>query len=309
MRLIALMLASAAVLAACQPTAATKTDAPAVEAPAASADVHPFRIGQLQAWSLRDGSMAMSVSGSDVPWADKAAVTATLTAAGQPGDVVDLSIQPLLVRDGDRLVLIDTGAGGQMGTQGLLMASLRAAGVTPDQITDILISHAHGDHVGGLVDAQGRLVFPNATVRMSAPEWAYMQAGAASIGGAAILAAVTPRVETFEPGAQVTPSILSVPLAGHTPGHSGYEIASGEERLLYFGDALHSSILSVQHPEWVSAWDSDAAAGAATRAALMARTADQSLIVYGNHFPFPGVGRFARQGDGFVWTPEPEGAQ
>ena len=136
---------------------------------------------------------------------------------------------------------------------------------------------------------------------MSAAEWTALQADAEQ---AALIPIITPKVETFEPGAQVTPSITAVSLQGHTPGHTGYEIVSGQDRLLYIGDALHSSIVSVQRPEFVNAWDFDSDAAIATRLAVLGRGATQSLRIYGVHFPFPGLGRFQRQDDGFIWVPE-----
>lgn len=290
--------------AACSPEADRKADPAAAPAVAASRDIHAFRIGALEAVALRDGGIALANTAAESPWSDTAAAGALLTSAGLPGDVIHLSVQPLLVRDGERVVLIDTGAGGRMGTQNKLVASLREAGVDPTMVTDILISHAHGDHVGGLVGADGSLTFPRAVVHMSAPEWDYMKAGAAEAGEAALLAAVTPRVQPFTPGAQVTPSIKAVALAGHTPGHSGYEIASGTERLLYIGDAMHSAVISVQRPEWTNTWDTDAAAGVATRQGLLERGAAGSQRIYGVHFPFPGLGRFQRRDDGFVWARE-----
>lgn len=289
-------------LAACRP-AADADDAPAAETPA-SQDVHAFQVGQLQAWALRDGGMALPVDSAALPWSDRAAIAEVLTAAGQPADAVSLSIQPLLVRDGDRLVLIDAGAGGQMDTQNLLVASLAAAGFQPGDITDILISHAHGDHIGGLVNAESGLVFPNAAIRMSAAEWADLRATAEQAGAGALVEVITPRVETFEPGAQITASITAMPLAGHTPGHSGYEVASGEERLVYIGDAMHSSILSVRHPDWVNVWDTDAEAAVGSRVGLLEMGADHSLMIYGVHFPYPGLGRFQREGGGFIWVSE-----
>lgn len=297
----ALILAS---IAACSPEA-DKAGAPA-SAPAAarSPDVHAFRIGALEATALKDGEITLQNAADQSPWADTAAARTVLTGAGLTGDTITLSVQPLLVRDGERLVLIDTGAGGRMGTQNRLVASLRAAGVDPARITDVLISHAHGDHVGGLVGADGALTFPGAAVHLSAPEWEYMKAGAAQAGEAALLAAVTPRVRPFAPGAQVTPSIKAVALEGHTPGHSGYEIVSGTDRLLYIGDAMHSAVISVQRPEWVNGWDTDSAAGIATRQGLLERGASQTLRIYAPHFPFPGLGRFQRRDDGFVWVPE-----
>ena len=301
-------LAAFALLAACSREPADKTEAPAAPnatAPAAAPDIHRFRIGQLEAVALKDGTMALPANDAEQsPWTNTAEVAALLSAAGQTDGQIHLSIQPLLVRDGERVVLIDTGAGGQMGTEGRRQTSLAAAGVQPSQVTDILISHAHGDHLGGLVGPDGQLAFPNATVRMSAPEWEFAKSGAAEAGAGTLVAAITPKVETFAPGAQVTPSIKAAPLAGHTPGHTGYEIVSGRDRLLYFGDALHSPLVSVQRPEWVNGWDTDSAAAVATRQALLNRAASQDLRLYGVHFPFPGLGRIQRKDDGFVWVPE-----
>lgn len=294
-KLAAALILSGLIVAGCGQPSEKKAEAtPAATQPAASADVRPFTIGALQAVALKDGDIVLPIA--QTPWADKTAVGQLLRGAGQ----VSLSLQPLLVRDGEHVVLIDTGAGGQMGTRNGLPAALASAGVQPAQVTDILISHAHGDHVGGLV-ANGALVFPNATIRMSAAEWAAMQADADQ---AALIAAITPKVQTFEAGAQVTPSITAVALQGHTPGHSGYEIVSGADRLLYIGDALHSSVVSVERPDIVNEWDHDSDAAVATRLALMGRGATQTLRIYAPHFPYPGLGRFQRREDAFVWVPE-----
>lgn len=288
-----------------QPETADKASQEATVAPP-SADVRLFTVGALRLAALRDGVIVVPVAES--PWVQAGAtaeqVRELLTTGGAPTDAVHLPVQPLLVRDGDRVVLIDAGAGGQMGTANLLVGSLRAAGVELAQVTDILISHAHGDHVGGLVDAEGALVFPNAVIRMSALEWDAAQAGAEAHGAGPLVAAITPKVETFQPGAQMTPSIRAVPLKGHTPGHSGYEIASGSERLLYLGDALHSSIISVPRPDLALVWDSDRAAGVATRQDILKRGATEQLRLYGVHFPFPGLGRIERRGEGYVWIAE-----
>ena len=298
-KLAAALILSGLIVAGCsQPN--EKAAAPAAPAaqPTASTDVYPFTIGTLQAAALKDGDLALENKAGASPWTDTAGVAEALRPTGDAK--IHLSIQPLLIRGDDKVVLIDTGAGGQMGTANRLPASLAAAGVQPAQVTDILISHGHGDHVGGLV-SNGALVFPNATIRMSAAEWTALQADAEL---AAMILIITPRVETFEPGAQVTPSITAVALQGHTPGHSGYEIVSGQDRLLYVGDALHSSIISVERPEYVNQWDFESDAAIATRLAVLGRGATQSLRVYGVHFPYPGLGRFQRRADGFIWVPE-----
>ncbi len=302
LKLAAALILSGLIAAGCsQPEATELASAPAV---AASPDVTRFRVGGLEAISLRDGGMSGVPNDNTILGVGKtpAEVAAVLTANGLPGDSFSLSIQPLLVRDGQRLVLIDAGAGASMGpTSGKLPASLRAAGIELSEITDVLISHGHGDHVAGLVDGAGALTFPNATIRMSAPEWAAIQADAQM---AALVTAITPRVETFEPGAQVTPSIVAVPIMGHTPGHTGYEIRSGEERLLYVADSMHHSVVSVQKPDWANAFDG-APQAMQSRIALLNRAADENLRLYAVHFPYPGVGRVERREDGtIVWVPE-----
>lgn len=293
-------------IAACSSEADRKGEpaAPTVSPQAAVASgAFPFRIGTLEAVALKDGDLVLPNEAGQSPWPDPDAIRSTLRGAGQDGETIHLSVQPLLVKTGGRVVLIDTGAGGQMGTQNRLQASLEAAGTAPAQVTDILISHSHGDHVGGLI-SNGGLVFPNAAIRMSAAEWADLQSQAPM---ADLVRTIRPKVETFTFGTEVAPGITPVALEGHTPGHSGFDIASGDQHLLYFGDAMHSSILSVQRPEWVNAWDSDSAAAIATRQGLLERGATRGLRMYGVHFPFPGLGRIERRDDGFVWVPETAG--
>jgi len=291
-------------------TAATEAAAPASEEKAFAT----FTIGELTATALRDG-------GLDFPNDNKILgvgrtpeeVAAVLTAAGQPGDKAHLDIQPLLVKAGDRTLLFDTGAGTNMGPSGgQLLAAFTAAGVDPQSVTDIFISHIHGDHVGGLVNSEGALVFPNATVHLSTPEWAFLKGmnteAASNVGlpqHAALVAALSPKVKEFKPGAEIIPGVVkAVEIRGHTPGHSGYLITSGSSSLLYIGDAMHHSVVSVQKPEWTIAFDTDAATSQASRGELLARSAESRQRIYGVHFPFPGVGKIERRDEGFVWVPE-----
>ncbi len=305
---------TSALLAACsqQPPAATDTatttpptaTAPAASTPAASADVFRFRVGALDAVALKDSDIDITNDGKTFGVGQPVeAVSALLSAAGQPTDVLHLSVQPLLVRSGDKVLLFDTGAAGASFARGSrLPASLHEAGVEPAQVTDIFISHAHPDHVGGLLTADGKLAFPNATVHIAAPEWAPLLTDP---GAAKLVAAVTPKVATFQPGAELVPGVVTaVAVDGHTPGHSAYEIASGNDRLLYIGDSAHHYVVSVQRPDWTVAFDQDAPVAQTSRRALLKRAADGQLRVYAVHFPFPGLGRIQAQGDSFVWVPE-----
>ena len=317
--LIAIVAASA--LAACsktadapQPQAAAPAPAPVAEAPPAPKpeNAHAFKIGELSAMSLRDGGIEPpndnKVFGVGLKPEDVAAV---LSAAGQPTDKLPLNIDPLLVKTADRVLLFDTGAGPNFGpTAGLLPGSLAEAGIDPQSVTDIFISHVHGDHVGGLVNAQGTLNFPNARIHISKPEWKFLT-GAGAEGSKkfgvenydALVAAMKPKVDAFTPGAELVPGVVkAVEIKGHTPGHSGYKIASGADSLLYIGDSMHHFVISVQKPEWTVAFDMDGATAAKSRAALLAESAASGQRIYAVHFPFPGIGKFEKRGDGFVWV-------
>lgn len=259
---------------------------------------HSLSVGKLQLTTLHDAQFVLPNDGKTFGvGVDTATTSALLRAAGAPTDRITVSVNALLVRTGHHVVLIDTGLGPKM--HGCLLASLAEAGVKPTAVTDVLITHSHLDHVGGLIDASGQYAFPKATVRMASAEWAFMQTHAAP----EVVKAVTGHVHTFEPGAQVAPGITSVALKGHTPGHVGYEIVSGDARLLDIGDLAHSTIVSLQKPQWGMGFDSDQTTGQATRGTELKQLASDQELVFAPHFPFPGVGHIAVAGDGFAWQP------
>jgi glyoxylase-like metal-dependent hydrolase (beta-lactamase superfamily II) len=255
-----------------------------------------FRVGTIELTALHDAQFVFANDGKTFGVnASPAAVSDVLRAGGAPTDRITLSVNVLLVRTGRRVLLIDTGIGEK--AHGALLASLAEARVSPKSVTDILITHSHGDHTGGLLDANGHLVFPKATIRMASAEWAWMQKQAPQ----EVVKAISAHVRTFEPGAQVAPGVTSVALGGHTPGHVGYEIVSGDSRLLDIGDMAHSSIVSLEKPQWTVQFDNDSTLAKATRRAMLARLAKDQEPVYAPHFPFPGVGHIVADGDGFAW--------
>lgn len=265
--------------------------------------IFAFKIGALDAIALKDGGFTPPNDGKLFAGHGADEVSPILAKAGKPTDTFDLSIQPLLVKDGAKTLLFDTGVGGMMpGKTGTLPKSMALAGVAPASITDIFISHAHGDHVGGLVDATGKLAFPNATIHVSAPEWAAMQAQAEKDDKAkAIVAAVTPKIAPFEPGAKILPEVTAVSTIGHTPGHSSYDISSNDDHLFYLGDVAHESVISVQKPTWDIEFDTDHGASNAMRVQTLSRLNADKTHVYAVHFPFPGLGHIAGQGEELVW--------
>lgn len=263
---------------------------PAPPPPAAT----PYKIGAVQLHALRDTNFVLpndgKVFGLDV---GPEAVAEVLKAHGAPTDTITLGVDTLLVKDGDRLILIDTGIGG------VLTGSLALAGHKPEDVTDILISHPHGDHIGGLVK-DGKLTFPKAKIHMAEADWTFLKG---QTNQAALVTAITPQVETFAPGAAITPHVKSVAIKGHAPGHSGYEIASNGQKLLAIGDAAHSSIISLAKPDWSIQFDTDKAEAKQSRRALLTELAKSKETVFAPHFPYPGIGHVEAKGDGFVWVP------
>jgi glyoxylase-like metal-dependent hydrolase (beta-lactamase superfamily II) len=265
-------------------------------APAATS----FNLGAIEISVLRDGSLLVPNDGSVFALnAKPAEVAKVLTGAGISTNQIPLDIDVLLIRMPGHLVLVDAGYGAA--GHGVLRESLQAAGVSPEDITDVLITHSHPDHTGGLVDAQGRPAFPKATIRMSATEWAFMRSEA---DAKAIADAIGAQVEAFEPGRPVLPGITPLTLPGHTPGHVGYEIVSQGHELDDIGDIAHSAIVSLAKPEWTIAWDSDKAEGVQTRRRELQRLAAGHPLMFAPHFPYPGVGRIVQAGEGFRFEPE-----
>ena len=298
------------------PPVAAVEPAPAAEPAPAPALEHTkaFKIGALDAIALKDGGM-------DVPNDNKVFgvgqkpedVAAVLSANNLPTDKLALSIQPLLVRSADKVLLFDTGASGNFGpTAGQLPMALTEAGIDILRISDIFISHVHGDHIGGLVNGRGELAFPNARIHISAPEWKFLSGlepeMAKNMGlndVPKLVATLQPKIDAFKPGAELIAGVVkAVDIKGHTPGHSGYLIGSGTETLLYVGDTLHHQVISVQKPEWTMGYDNDPKVAPKSRAALIAKAAADGQRVYAVHFPFPGLGKFEKRGDTFAWVAE-----
>ena len=285
--------------------AACSGASPAPSTPAeASGRAERLQLDHLEAYALEDGHLIVPNDGALLGVGrSPSEIAEVLAAAGLPRDTIRLDIQCLLVKAGDRVILFDTGVGdGRLATAGRLARSLALAGVQPAAVTDIFISHAHGDHVGGLVTKAGALAFPAATIHIAAPEWAAFQANTDDDSkryAAAMAAKVTP----FEPGAQVLPLVASVAAQGHTPGHSAYAIGADAAELFYLGDLAHHSVLSVQRPAWSIAVDADRAAAEALRQQTLARLAADHTRTFAPHFPFPGVGHIAAEGQGLVWRP------
>jgi glyoxylase-like metal-dependent hydrolase (beta-lactamase superfamily II) len=231
-------------------------------------------------------------------------------------DPVATSVNGYLVNTGEKLVLIDTGAGTLLGPGvGKLVGNLRAAGYQPEQVDEIYITHMHPDHIGGLL-AERKAEFPNAIVRACRAEADYWLAKSSMAGAPAeerqrfaeVAAVFKPyvvagRLETFDGETELVPGIRALPEAGHTPGHTVYTAESRGAKILFWGDTLHVAAVQFRHPAAADRFDVDAAAAAARRSALFKDAAANGYWVAGAHLSFPGIGHLRMDGRGFEYIP------
>jgi glyoxylase-like metal-dependent hydrolase (beta-lactamase superfamily II) len=213
-------------------------------------------------------------------------------------------------------VLIDTGGGTQSGmTAGTLASNLRAAGYRPEQVDEIYITHMHRDHVGGLVNADGR-TFPNAILRIDKRDTDFwlsedvMNRAPADVRDffKFAMASVNPyrqagKLKTFEGPTQLVPAVRAISAYGHTPGHTAYVVESKGEQLVLWGDLMHVAAVQFPHPEVTIQFDTDSKAAAAERKKAYADAARNGYLVGAAHLPFPGLGHLRQEGKGYVFTP------
>ncbi len=229
------------------------------------------------------------------------------------------SVNCYLVHSAGRLALIDTGCGTYLqSTAGQLQQSLNAAGIDPAAIDTVLLTHVHPDHSAGLTDRQsGARLFPNAVLAVHYAELAHwfdddemrkMDAEDRRYFFDCAREQIEPYssvIKAFRGEAEVFPGVTSVPLPGHTPGHSGFMIASGGEGMLVFGDMVHVPEIQVMRPEVTMTFDHDPVLTARTRRQLFADVARDRLLVAGMHINFPGFAHIIQDGDSFRLLPEP----
>ena len=310
--------ASLAVLPAILPLFAAGASPAAAQAGAGQQvpGLYHYLIGSAELTAVNDGMRTFPLPDGFVRNASRDEINAALELGFLPKDMMSIPFNPLLINNGGKLTLIDTGNGPQSGNApvGRLQANLAWAGVKPADIETVVISHFHGDHINGLRAADGGLAFPNAEILVPEAEWAFwMDDGEMSRAPEGQKAAfqnvrrvfkdIDSKVNRYGWDKEIAPGLTAVDASGHTPGHTAFIFASGNDRLFIQSDTTNTPILFAPNPDWQVQYDMDGAKAAQTRRRIYDMVAAERLQLTGYHYPFPATGFIRKQGDGYAVVP------
>ncbi|HEV2605335.1 MAG TPA: MBL fold metallo-hydrolase [Microvirga sp.] len=297
-------------------SALAQTQAPAPAASAAGGSrqapgFYRYKVGDIEVTAVHDGSFAIPTQ-NFVRNAEQAQVDQAAQEAFMPQGQIVIPITTLVLNQGGRITLLDTSRGNA--PNGNWMANFRAAGFDPAQVNTIIISHFHGDHIGGIRGQDGAATFPNAEVMVPTPEWAFWmddarmnQAPEAQRGGfqnaRRIFGPMAKDVKQYEPGKELITGVTSVAAPGHTPGHTTFMISSGNGKLMVMSDTTNHPALFVRNPDWSAVFDMNADEARATRRKMLDMAASERAQVAFYHAPFPATGFIAKEGNGFRFVP------
>ncbi|HJW04015.1 MAG TPA: MBL fold metallo-hydrolase [Azospira sp.] len=303
---------SAAALLSLSPLA--RAEAPLV--PTQVPGYYRTQLGQFEVTALFDGAIQLDIK--LLKHASEADLQKLLSRMFVGSPKMQTAVNAYLINTGEHLVLVDTGAAKLFGpTLGYVVQNLKAAGYTPEQVDTVILTHLHADHMGGLNDAAGQPLFPKAKILVAQADndyWLSEKVAEQAPEGAKPFFkmardSAAPYVahhqwQTFSDGSELVPGIKAVKANGHTPGHTAYAVESAGQKLLIWGDLVHSHAVQFTRPGVSIEFDVDQKQAIATRRAIMKEAADSKVLVAGMHLPFPGMGHVRAEGQGrYAWVP------
>jgi glyoxylase-like metal-dependent hydrolase (beta-lactamase superfamily II) len=289
------------------------------EAPMAQTQVpgyYRMMVGQFEVTALFDGALQLDTK--RLINLRQSEIKKMLARSYSGTEKMQTAVNAYLINTGQHLVLVDAGGGSLYGAQlGHVLANMKAAGVDPDQVDTIVLTHMHGDHIAGLIDSDNDAVFSNATVFVEENEssyWLSEKNEAASPAAwkrifDAAKKTAAPYIKngtwkTFSVGSPIVPGISTIPARGHTPGHTIVTVESNGQRLLIIGDLVHNHAVQFTLPHVAFDFDVNPKQAVETRRAVLKVLAKSKELAAGSHLPFPGMGHVRAEGaNSYTWVP------
>lgn len=268
--------------------------------------IYKFTLGKYNITALLDGYIDYSIQ--DII-KDDVALDHPCFESKTPHSLIPVPVNVYVINTGNKVVLVDVGSGGYDNTKtGFLMDALDSAGYRPDQISDILITHLHLDHVAGLLTKDGKKAFPNAQLYISKEDvayWIYEQQLYPNLSALMAKLIVVYALHTFAPNQNLFEGVSVVSTPGHSIGHSSFLFESEGQKILIWGDIVHMSELQFMYPGMSLKDDSDKLLAIHTREYLFEKLAREKTLIGGAHLPFPGLGYVQKSADqiGYVFEP------
>lgn len=286
--------------------------------PIRNAGFFKFKKGEFEFLSVTDGhSKFTPVQRVFAPLANREDVCKLLSDNFQPDDSIDIAYNTLVMKKEEEVIIFDTGCGHNFGPDsGRLAENLSSAGIEPSAVTSVFLTHAHPDHVGGLTDNDGKLIYHNATVYICKAEYDFwtsdkpdfskckadqgfidMMIGIARRN----LQAVHNKLSFFDDGDVLFGCVKAQIIPGHTPGHTISHISTIDDELIHMGDIAHDATLLFSNPEWGVVLDTDFEATGIARRKTLSELAKSRKQIFSYHLPWPGIGHIREKGTRFEW--------